>query len=72
MTPRFETRAGPIGSTDPIKFCHDCRRALDVSEDGDTYYRVPIQGNWQSLPENKIRYEGWVVCATDAARRGLI
>lgn len=71
MTPRFEERQRPTGGDD-IKFCHDCRRALRVGENGDTYYRVPMQANWDDLPEGQRRYEGWVVCEPDAARRGLI
>lgn len=67
MTPRFETRERPTGG-EPISFCHDCRRALRTGET----YRVPIQANWADLLESKIRYEGWVVCDTDAARRGII
>jgi hypothetical protein len=65
--PRFEKREMPTGG-EPIKYCHDCRRACRLNET----YRVPVQANWEDLPESQVRYEGWIVCITDAARRGII
>lgn len=66
MTPRFEKRELPTGG-DTLWRCHDCQRLLTHSQ----IHKVPVQANWRDLPENRIRYEGYVVCDDDAARRGI-
>jgi hypothetical protein len=66
MPPRFEKREMPTGGENLWR-CHDCHRLLHHDE----VVKVPVQANFRDLPASTIRYEGWVVCPVDAARRGI-